>query len=182
MVNPLNGASGPNSVDRIVQRLSDTAKAPPPDAVTIDVLRLMELHLQRRGLIPEAVGTTFRYLWFIAETERNIFLWRNSLSIEDARHFEFWVSVPALIKKRLAKLEIGGEENPFVNPLWGTAHGPGSSETEKNYLEIFLEIYERSSKHAHAISSMTRMIYRELGRETAELVPVTIPRAKPVEQ
>ena len=182
MVTSLNGAAEPSSVDKIVQKLSDSARQPPPDSVTIDVLRMMELHLQRRGLIPAAVGTNFRYLWFIAETERNIFLWRNSLSIEDARRFEFWVSVPDLIKKRLAKLDIGGDENPFVNPLWGTTHGPGNSETEKHYLEIFLEIYERSSRHAHAISSMSRMICRELGRETAELVPVTIPRNKPAVQ
>lgn len=176
MVTSLNGAPGPCSVDKIVQRLSDSEQKPPVNAVTIDVLKLMELHLQQRGLIPESVGSAFRYLWFLAETERNIFLWRNGLSISDAENFEFWVNVPALIHKRVRQLELADMENPFTNPLWGeSSSGEQATGRERQYLDIFLEIYERSAKHAHAISSMTRMISREL-HHTPERVSVTIPR------
>lgn len=181
MVTPQNACLGTSAVHKIVQKISESAQKPPADAVTIDVLKMMELHLQRRGLIPESVGSAFRYLWFVAETERNVFLWRNGLSISDAARFEFWIDVAQLIEKRIVQLERKQEDNPFINPLWGSAEpNPESSEKERHYLEIFLEIYNRSAKQAHALCAMSKIISQELDRHREELVPVLIPK-RPVE-
>lgn len=167
---------------KIVEKISDGAQKPPSDAVTLDVLKLMELHLQNRGLIPASVGTTFRYLWFVAETERNVFLWRNGLSISDAAHFEFWIEVSDLIEKRILQLDRKEEDNPFVNPLWGSAlSNTDAIEKEKQYLEIFLEIYNRSAKQAHAICAMSKIISKELDKNVTERVAVIIPRRSPAE-
>jgi hypothetical protein len=177
MVSPQNTALGTSSVHKIVQRISENAQKPPSDAVTIEVLKLMELHLQKRGLIPESVGTTFRYLWFVAETERNVFLWRNGLSIADANNFEFWIQVSDLIQKRLNQLASKDNENPFINPLWGAGTDSESSmETEKQYLEMFLEIFKRSAHHAHAICSMSKLLAKEVGSYQGPTVAVVLPR------
>lgn len=177
MVTSQNACLGTPAVHKIVQKLSESAQKPPSDAVTIEVLKMMELHLQRRGLIPESVGSAFRYLWFVAETERNVFLWRNGLSISDASRFEFWIDVAELIEKRISQLDRGCEDNPFINPLWGSAEPTReASEKEKHYLEIFLEIYNRSAKQAHALCAMSKIISKELDRQHQEQVPVLIPK------
>ena len=177
MVTPPNGALVQSSLHKIVQRIHDKAERPPINAITVDVLKLMELHLQRRGLIPASVGTSFRYLWFVAETERNVFLWRNGLSIEDASHFDFWVVVDNLVDKRIRQLENSDHDNPFTNPAWGDGcSNPKSADKEKQYLEMFLEIYRRSSEHAHALCHMNKMIIKELTKSSLEPVSVVLPR------
>ena len=181
MVTPLNSALEQSSVHKIVQRIHNKAERPPTNAITIDVLKLMELHLQRRGLIPASVGTSFRYLWFVAETERNVFLWRSGLSIGDADHFEFWIVVSDLVDKRIKQLEKSTHDNPFTNPAWGDGcNNPKSADKEKQYLEMFLEIYTRSAAHAHALCHMNKMIIKEVTKNSLEAASVVLPRVSQV--
>jgi hypothetical protein len=64
-------------------------------------------------------GEAVTPLWFLAETERNIFLWRQGKSLDDVEDYEFWVDIPSLITKRRVQLESPQGLNPFTNPNWG---------------------------------------------------------------
>ncbi|MFN4895998.1 MAG: hypothetical protein ACK5GN_08435 [Pseudomonadota bacterium] len=85
----------------------------PEGAILLGVLKAIEKELQRRGLLGAAAEHAMP-LWFLAETERNVFLWRNGKSIGDYHEFNFWVDVPALITKRRRHLSRCNGFNPFV--------------------------------------------------------------------
>ncbi len=176
-----NNALSPSPTSKIVQRLSNSSVAPPTGAITLEVLKLMETHLQRRNLLPSTTTTSFRYLWFVAETERNVFLWRNQLSLGDAGNFDFWVIVDELVQKRVSQLEQRDSENPFTNPVWGESSGSALNVTsEIKYLEMFHEIYKRSAAHAHALCKVMQGISKEMGMGLSERVPVVLPRSSSV--
>jgi hypothetical protein len=89
-------------------------------------------------------------LWFVAETERNTFLWRQGFSLSDVERFEFWVDLPVLIEKRRKQLsgefsnfELGG--NPFI--------GSSSSEinNDSQYLEQLEHVVQEILGIAHAL-------------------------------
>lgn len=124
-----------------VQSCTTEASAIPINTVTIDVLRSIEARLTERGFLPEPVGPSFGFLWFIAETERNVFLWRNGMSIADADRFEFWVNLPNLIEKRLRQLQLRDNDNPFINPLWGVSGQNGDhAKRELEYLQAMKDV------------------------------------------
>jgi hypothetical protein len=132
----------------------------PHGAVLLGVLKSVESELRRRellGLSPSSASP----LWFLAETERNVFLWRNGRSLDDSRDYSFWIDVPALI----------------VNPLWGSA--PLDSNlirTEFDYLETVEDLVTTVFKQAEALSHASESIRKELEREdVAPRIAVVLP-------
>lgn len=149
------------NADNIVQKLPD-------GAVLTTVLKTIEIQLQKRGLLPITPLDAFNPVWFLAETERNIFLWRKGLSLDTAKDFEFWVDIPSLLSKRLRQLESGVDENPFINPLWGTGiHDEQSKQREINYIQSFKELLSKIHAHAHALSQVGALLEEELLGESA---------------
>jgi hypothetical protein len=145
----------------------------PVSAVLWDVLRGIEMELQRKGLLSPPAPASFNPLWFVAETERNVFLWQKGCSLIDQDQFEFWIDIPKLVQKRIRQLERQDGNNPFTNPLWGQAEQDSSLvECEREYLEQFDELLSQIEGHAHALSIVGSEVQRELhGRRPRVVLP-----------
>lgn len=140
----------------------------PNGVILLDSVKTLEIDLQKRSLL-KGQGTAkvdssqIHPLWFLAETERNIFLWRAGFSLEDVDQFEFWVDVNQLIEKRLKQIENFDPENPFFNTLWGFASGSKESVAEESeYLKTFRELLNSIITHASALSAVTSLISKEI--------------------
>ncbi|MCB0310639.1 MAG: hypothetical protein KDD42_05360 [Bdellovibrionales bacterium] len=158
---------------------STPSKSPPEDirptkrplqdqstTILSEVLRSIETELRNRGMLQVSQLDLFNPLWFMAETERNIFLWRRGLSLAQADQFEFWVEPHRLVEKRLKQLSLAESENPFTNPLWGSsAADPDTTTREATYLSNLLENLERIQTHAHALSCAARLVLEDFGHE-----------------
>jgi len=127
------------------------------NAILLGVLKSIEKELRARGFL----GNSFQEampLWFLAETERNIFLWRSCLSIDDANEFSFWVDVPALIAKRRRHLSRCDGFNPFVNP----SPSETGAEMELRYLDHIEDLGESVLAKAAVISRASHDLRRHL--------------------
>jgi hypothetical protein len=135
--------------------------------VLLGVLKSIENELRRRELLGIEAAPACP-LWFLAETERNVFLWRNGKSLDDVREFSFWIDLPALISKRRSQLAKPGGLNPFINPLWGSA--PLDSDLlrhEFEYLEALEDLITTVFKQAEALSHASELIRKDLEQESA---------------
>ena len=155
-----------DKLSKNVQPCPDSAQAIPPEAVLAGILKTLEEQLQSKGLVHEIEHGTFNPLWFLAETEKNIFLWRHGRSLVEQDEFEFWIDVEALIKKRLHQLETMDPDNPFMNPLWEISlPDPDIKRREKEYLNSFLESFRRIHSHANALSQVASQLDKEYRKE-----------------
>jgi hypothetical protein len=151
-----------DAVLKNVQALAINASALPAYAVLLSMTRTLELQLQRRSLLKAPTVGSFTPVWFVAETERNVFLWRRGLSLIQQDEFEFWVDLPKLVAKRLHQLESADADNPFTNPLWASSSAdPDLIRRESEYLESLLEIIARVGPHAHAFSRASAECLKE---------------------
>ena len=131
----------------------------PQDGVLLTLFRTFEDRLIQKHMLPDPQSSGFNPIWFLGETERNIFLWRNKKSIKDAHEYAFWLDVRKLISKRLSQLENSNPDNPFLNPLWGPPSGSlDSSPNEKLYLSEFLKLYGPAEPHLAAISAVQTLV------------------------
>lgn len=140
----------------------------PLGSVLASLLKTLETRLHERVDFPSLPGKTFHPLWFLVETEINVFLWRSGFSLADKENFEFWLDIPRMIDKRLMSLRTGRGESPFSDPRWepfSTAFPTGSSpkrnEEEISYLECLKEVFEDIAKEAYALSQVGSMLYEE---------------------
>lgn len=139
----------------------------PSEAVLLETLKLVELRLQRKGLLPhskEEQHAGWHPLWFVAETERNIFLWRNGHSLSEADRFEFWVNPHRLITKRLAHLKFKEYGTPSIPESWEGEHLTPSPQCEDEYLALFGEILLKAENHLTALSRVVSITRLELQR------------------
>ena len=140
----------------------------PNGVILLDSVKTLEIDLQKRSLLKGQGGNNIdsaqmHPLWFLAETERNIFLWRSGFSLEDVDQFEFWVDVNLLIEKRLKQIENFNPENPFFNSLWGFSSGSKESVAEESeYLKTFRDLLNSIISHASALSAVTSLISKEI--------------------
>ena len=143
--------------------------------VLLGILRAVETDLRKRKVLANTQPGTLP-LWFLAETERNIFLWRNNQSISDAPLYTFWIDVPALINKRRAQLQRADEADPFSNPLWGGGvPDPSCWDHERDYLETLEDLIPTVFRRAHTLSNASETLRQELAPEV-ERVNVLLPR------
>lgn len=163
MLSDLGKSTSVNNMHSSVQPVNNHEPEVPVGAFLFDSLKPLELQLQLREILPLSTSSQFNPLWFIAETERNIFLWRSGLSLAQADDFEFWIDLPALINKRLKQLELNDSANPFMNPVWGTGqNNEAMIEREICYLSQFAEVIKKIELHASALSQITSILKREM--------------------
>lgn len=139
----------------------------PANSLTLEALRVLEQELQRRGYI---TLEGFYPLWFHAETERNIFLWRRGCSLIHLDEFYFWVDIVKLIAKRTEQLETMTGDNPLLNPLWGEVEVSERSRLrEQEYLRDLATSAAPILPHAHALTRASCEVFDEGERETVVL-------------
>lgn len=149
----------------------------PQGAVLMRVLKTVENELRRRKMVGSG-HETVTPIWFLAETERNIFLWRQGKSLDDMDEFEFWVDLPRLLSKRRAQLENPQGLNPFTNPHWGNS--PLDTRTvqhERDYLDDIEDLAECIIPHAEALSKASLAVQAELCKHSDTALKVLLPVA-----
>jgi len=157
------------------QELHSGARALPPGSILLGVLKSVESELAKRELLG-LKGENSTPLWFLAETERNIFLWRNGKSLDDQRDFSFWVDVPALIAKRREQLKKPVGFNPFINPLGGSLPmDPRSVDDEVEYLDTLEDLSGTVLRQAEALSHASESVRIELSDGVDGRTPVVLP-------
>ncbi len=191
MVMPFSSARSFWSANKIEHQVPDPSCAPvsagaelsplpchpqtnplPAGALLSSFMKTLETEFISRKLIVPP-NAEFFPIWFLVETERNVFLWRSGLSLCDADDFEFWVDPARLIEKRLLQLENSEIGNPFVNPtmdIFSTGSAMAgqeaaslecsSNDEERDYLTSFLEVLRRVAPHAHALSEVASVVSR----------------------
>ncbi len=164
-----------NQSNKTAQPLHGIVQQVPKGALLITVLRTVEGELRRRKMIGH--GSEERTpLWLLAETERNIFLWRHGKSLDDRHEYDFWVDLPALLAKRRRQLETPQGLNPFINPLWGAA--PLDEQTvqkERDYLEDVEDLLECIVPHAEALSRASVTVRLEVEKAHLHRESVLLP-------
>lgn len=159
----------------IAHRMHNNVRAVPKGSVLLGILKSVETELRRRKMMGE-LSESNTPLWFLAETERNIFLWRNGKSLDDQCDFEFWVDTVALIAKRRKQLEKPHGLNPFVNPLWGSAPlDQRLVASEQDYLEDLEELTKAVIPHAEALSHASTIVRKELEPSAVDRIRVFLP-------
>jgi hypothetical protein len=146
----------------------------PEGAVLLGVLKSIEIELCKRELLG-AGALRATPLWFLAETERNVFLWRSGKSIDDHRLFSFWVDVRALLVKRREQLARNKGFNPFINPMPQS----GGVECEVEYLEAFEEICDTVMTQAAALSKASEEARFEVMPDLPSKRVVILPHSAP---
>ena len=164
-----------------VQERTKFRQSLPPEAMLLDLLKTIELQLQKREFFTAQPGS-YNPLWFLAETERNIFLWRRSCSIVQQNEFEFWIDPFALIDKRAKQLSRSDPENPFINPLWGGSNSPSDGGlAELDYLEALAKTFSTMGGHPQALSMVGSLLadeqFGDTGLREMILLPVASHRA-----
>jgi hypothetical protein len=137
------------------------------------VLKAVEVDLSKRELLG-ALANHSTPLWFIAETERNVFLWRNGKSIGDQSAFSFWIDIKELIRKRRSHLCRSTGFNPFVN----LSPGSGGIDCEHSYLDALEELSTTIFKHAEVLSQASESIRAEIAPGLPTRTAVVLPRLK----
>lgn len=157
----------------------------PTSAILMDALRSFEIQLQKRGMIDSPNAQIFNPIWFVAETERNVFLWRRGCSLIQQDEFEFWIDIDRLIEKRVEQLINCQSDSPFVNPLWGVSVlDKATAGREVEYLKSLQEIISKADDHLHALSRVSSMLQNELvpgsGEREIVVLPAAVKRTNPV--
>ena len=136
----------------------------PDQALLLDTIKPLEIELQKRRIIESSLGSTpVHPLWFIAETERNVFLWRNGFSLSHGEYFECWVDMNRLVEKRLGQLKRNDPNNPVSNSHFDEIEEIGEASTvEAQYLMAFKEAISSIAAPAHAIGMVASEVRREL--------------------
>lgn len=76
----------------------------PERVINISTLTLAERDLIKSRRVVRPPSALHLPFWFLARMERDIFLWRNRLSVADAELFDYWLDPVRLAIKRLRSL------------------------------------------------------------------------------
>lgn len=165
----------------------------PSTAIPASSLKTLETEMQKHGWLRPPRTNDYTPIWFLVETERNIFLWRNGRSVIEQDEYEFWIDIEALVLKRIRQLETSDLNNPFTNPFWSEMD-PSSpnnediqdlaqkaSSLEAQYLMSFLESLKKLIPH---VSAFCQAIFlandNELSDKEIVLLPCRAPASKPL--
>lgn len=142
----------------------------PEHAILLGVLKAIEKELQRRKLLGRSADQAMP-LWFLAETERNIYLWRSGRSIDDCHEFSFWVDVPELIDKRRKHLSRCRGYNPFVC----SSPSESGTEHELRYLDQVEDLADSVFEKAALVSQASEPLLHEMQPERAYCTSIVLP-------
>ena len=143
--------------------------------VLLGILKSVERELLFREFVgnPQQEATP---LWFIAETERNVFLWRSGKSLDDRSQFVFWVDIRALIAKRRSQLHRSKGFNPFIHSMLGAGNNDEQgAQIEKQYLDRIEDMIDTIFVHAETLSHASESVRIELAPGSADRAAVTLP-------
>jgi hypothetical protein len=165
-----------NRTAHTTQKLRTNPEQIPSGSVLLGVLKTVETELRKRDLLGSG-DQACTPLWFLAETERNVFLWRSGKGLDDQRDYSFWVNILELISKRREQLRNPVGLNPFINPLWGSAPlNDQLVQNEFDYLECIEELAATVFKHAEALSHASETIRAELEHaDIAKRICIVLP-------
>jgi hypothetical protein len=171
-------ANSSTTLSKFVQDASQPAKAALPHAAVLaEVLKTIETQLSARGFLCEHKQACFNPIWYLAETERNVFLWKRGCSVVQQDEFEFWIDIDALIEKRLKQLESFDSNNPFLNPVWGLATpDKESAQQEREYLLSFREAVKNIESHLHALSRIGSALLKQYASSGEEKERIVLPK------
>jgi hypothetical protein len=131
------------------------------------LLKKFETELLQKGILHQG---SFFPLWFHAENEINVSLWRNGFSLLDKKNLRFWIDVPRLIKSRFKKLRNSLNYSPLDNPNWYLIGDFSLINTKKDcsnslklnevqdnhdeilYLEELEQVYKTALPHLYSFS------------------------------
>ena len=158
-----------------VQRCRNSVHEMPSTAILQELIKPLEERMRERGFLSSFSETLFYPMWFLAETEMNVFLWQNGLSLADRDYFEFWIDLEQLTEKRLAQLDAYDKENPFLSPLLGAAHAtPRDIGQEEEYIASFKNSFAQLAAPSPALSCVGSALRAETPG-TASQSPVLLP-------
>lgn len=141
----------------------------PSGAILLGTLKPFEQSLFQKGLISHSSPVP---LWFLAETERNTFLWKNGLSLVHASYFDFWIQVDDLIEKRKSQLDRVTPDNPFSGALLGaSAIDPSAIELERHYLADIKAHFSRIALYAECLCHATNAVIGEMNPRVIVALP-----------
>lgn len=129
----------------------------PKSGVEVSCLKKYEETLLQKSLITKQFAATHGPLWFLGETEINIFLWRNSLSIAHRDCFEFWIDPIKLMEKRLLQLENVESDNPFQQDSFLFGPRDSINKMEIEYLNQLATHLKPSLSHLHALTKVAKI-------------------------
>ena len=139
----------------------------PMDAIKVHILKALENQLVKRGVLPVS-GNTVTPLWFCAETEERLYMWRTGTSIANKHRFSFWVRPPNLIEKRSSHLRRLREDEQEQFSLSCLSPPLGKClEAEELYLNCLSETIKPLLSHSHALSKVETTIIEECASEEA---------------
>lgn len=143
--------------------------------ILLGILKSVEQELRSRQLVGDPTQDATP-LWFIAETERNVYLWRNGKSLDERAQYTFWIDIRALIAKRREQLRRSRGFNPFINSMTtlGTNESPGVH-AEQQYLDCLEDLASSIFKHAEALSHASESVRLELFPSSPLRATVTLP-------
>ena len=137
----------------------------PKEAIELSILKPLEELLRTRGILSTPLSQRVHPLWFLAETARNVFLWRSGLSLLDQDHFEFWIDPVELAKQQLERLARTTDASPFDTPAWGTEGASTPLRDQERYFDSLLELLHKVEDHAHILGRISALVCKEMGRE-----------------
>jgi len=147
----------------------------PSGTVLLGILKSVEAELRKRDLFGITLAETTP-LWFIAETERNVFLWRSGKSIADLHDFAFWIDIRALIQKRRDQLSRVHGFNPFICSMWNSpSKDTKGLDQERDYLTALEDLLGSIFKHAEALSRASETVRAEIAPKSSDRVVVVLP-------
>jgi hypothetical protein len=154
---------------------------PQDGTILLEVLKTLETQIRSRNLLHSVHSFPFHPLWFQAENERNVFLWREGFSIIQKDEFEFWIDVPALIKKREKALINSTYNHPLSNPNWPSmSDATQAIEIETKYLNEIAKLFDGLAMQATALCEASSRVVKELCAHEPQRHVVILPvsRAK----
>lgn len=166
---------GPQTPQNLRDTPHEIVHPPGSGIVLLGILKSVERELLTRELVgdPRQEATP---LWFIAETERNVFLWRSGKSLDDRSQFIFWVDIRALLIKRRAQLQRSRGFNPFIHSMLGAGnHNELAAQVERQYIDRVEEMIDSIFTHAETLSHASESIRLELSPDSACRKAIKLP-------
>lgn len=162
--------------DKNVTPLCKNGQSSLADCMSLELLKSVERELVGRKMISGPAPSC--PLWFLANLERDLFLWRSGRSVADKREFEFWVNPHALIQKRIDQL-CGSGRVLFPQSLFGS--NSDDSDTIRDEIDYLEELGDRLSSvqnHLEALSSAISIVLNSICAQS-ERNKVVLPFKRP---